>query len=521
MSALPVQVPGPILDAHPVVVERRRRELLMIGASAVIPLALALAISVAVPHPSLLLLVALAAGGLAVVVLMAMPRYEITVMLVALYIGLLDGPVKLGNSGHGHSVTSVVRDVLIAAVALGGLLRLSQSGKRVKLPPLAAWPLALAALVVVEAFNPKTHGILKALGGFRQQLEWLPFFFFGYLIMRSKKRFRGLFLLLGVLALANGVVATYQTRLGPSGLAAWGPGYSQLVYGTNGVGGRTYSSEGEAKVRPPGLGSDSGFGGAVGVLALTGTFALLATGRLRRRWPILLLSLGAMVAIATGLGRLQLVGGVLAIVAFAALTLAAGRRVSRPFAVLLTVAVVAIPLGVLFVSLEGAGTFSRYTSVTSAVTSGKDTKENTLAHLPAVMAGAPFGLGLGVAGAASGFGGGQAAQRELFEGHTVSSETTYNFVADELGLPGLLLWIAFTIRLGALVLPRLRQVRDFELHVDLAAVAATIIAFTVMGTSGPTLASSALGPFFWFAAGVFAYWFAGPGWAQLRSGGVP
>lgn len=166
MSTLPAQLRGPILDAHPVVVGRRRRELLLIGASAVIPLVAALAISVAVPHPSLLLLVALAVGGVGVVALMVMPRYEITVMLVALYLGLLDGPVKLGNAGHGHSVTSVVRDILISAVAVGGLLRLSQSGKRVKLPALAAWPLAFAAIVVVEAFNPRTHGILKALGGF-------------------------------------------------------------------------------------------------------------------------------------------------------------------------------------------------------------------------------------------------------------------------------------------------------------------------------------------------------------------
>lgn len=328
-------------------------------------------------------------------------------------------------------------------------------------------------------------------------------------------------MLLGVLALTNGIVATYQTRIGPGGLASWGPGYSQLVYGFNGVGGRTYFSEGEAKVRPPGLGSDSGFGGALGVAALTGTFALLATGRLRRRWPVLLLSIGAMVAIATGLGRLQLVGGVLAVVAFAGLTLTGSRRVSRPLAVLLAVAVVAIPLGVLFVSLEGAGTFSRYSSVTSALTSGKDTKTNTLSQLPTVMAGAPFGLGLGVAGAASGFGGGQEEQKEIFEGHTVSTETNYNFIGVELGIPGLLLWIAFTIRLGTLVLPRLRQIRDFELHIYLAAMAATIIAFTIMGTSGPALASSALGPFFWFAAGVFAYWFAGPGWAQVRSGTVP
>jgi len=46
--------------------------------------------------------------------------------------------------------------------------------------------------------------VLKTLGGYRQELEWVPFFFFGYLFVRSKRRLRKLFLLLGVIALANG-----------------------------------------------------------------------------------------------------------------------------------------------------------------------------------------------------------------------------------------------------------------------------------------------------------------------------
>ncbi len=51
--------------------------------------------------------------------------------------------------------------------------------------------LAFVVLVLAEAFNPDTHGLLKIVGGFRQQLEWVPFFFFGYVLMRSKERLRG------------------------------------------------------------------------------------------------------------------------------------------------------------------------------------------------------------------------------------------------------------------------------------------------------------------------------------------
>jgi hypothetical protein len=437
----------------------------------------------------------------------------VTVTVVVLYLGLLDGPVKLGIGGH--EAASAARDVLIFSVALGALLRLIVKRERVALPALSGWVFAFIAMVLVEAFNPKTHGVLKTLGGFRQQLEWVPFFFFSYLLLRSKQRIRKLFLIVGVIALANGVVSTYQSRLGPPQLASWGPGYRELVFGSVTTGkagggtGRTYSVEGVAHVRPPGLGSDAGFGGGVGVVALPGLLALLATGRLRRRWPLLILTMGALVAVATGLGRLQVVGAVIAVLAFAVLSLSAGRKVTRPLAALLGIAALAIPFGALFVAYEGSGTFSRYESIApGSVTSNRDTKTTSLTHIPALLEAAPFGVGLGTTGSASGFGG---KNTNVLEGHAVSGETEYNFVSDELGLPGLLLWIAFSIRLLVLALRRLPRVPDIELRIYLAAVFATFIAFTIMGFSGPTMSSAAFGPFFWSAAGLAAYWFAGPG----------
>ena len=92
-------------------------------------------------------------------------------------------------------------------------------------------------LVLVEAFNPNTHGILKVVGGFRQQFEWVPFFFFGYLLMRSKDRFRKLFILLGVIALMNGVGQHLQTQLTPSQLPAGGPATRERINGTGTVSG--------------------------------------------------------------------------------------------------------------------------------------------------------------------------------------------------------------------------------------------------------------------------------------------
>jgi len=510
MSAFAARMPG-LGDSHPAVLDRRIRELLLIGASALIPLALALAISLEVAHPNFLLLFGLIAGGLGVIALVASDRYPVTLTLIVLYLGLLEGPVKLGSGAHEEA--SVIRDVLIFAVCLGAILRLLVKRESIKLPPLSAWALAYAAVVLVEAFNPNTHGILKILGGFRQQLEWIPFFFFGYGVMRSKERFRKLFLVLGVLALANGAVSTYQTRISPGQLASWGPGYQELEFGANGISARTYGSEGVARVRPPALGTDAGFGGALGVVALPGVLALLAIGPLRRRWPALLLCLGALVGVATGLGRVQVVGAVVALLAFTGLSFgSAGRRVTRPLAALLGVVVLALPLGAIFVSFEGAGTFSRYAEIAPAnVAEAHDTKANEVAHIPSQIVAAPFGVGLGTVGASAGFGG---VQKPLLEGHSTGGESQYKYVLDELGLPGLLLWLGLIIRVLALALPRLRGIPDFELRMELAAVASPLIAMAVMGFSGAVMSSAALGPFYWFAAGVVAYWFAGPGRSQ-------
>lgn len=529
MSTADVRLPRPFAGAHPAVLSRRRRELVQLGLSGLIPLALGLAISSQVAKPSLSLVLALALGALGVTALVLNRRLEVTVVVIALYLGLLEGPVKLGTGGHASA--SVVRDIVIFAVVLGAVLRIVVTRQRVRLPPLSGWVLAFVALVVVEAFNPKTHGLTKVLGGFRQQLEWVPFFFFGYYLMRSKDRFRKLFLLIGVIALANGVVSTYQTRLTPGQLASWGPGYRELVFGGPGEGevggsgglkGRTYSAGGTARVRPPALGTDSGFGGGVGVLALPATLALLAMGRMRRRWPVFLLCLGSLAAVATGLGRLQVVGAVIAVISFAVLSLSAGRRVTKPLAVLLGVLVLALPLGALFVSALGSNTFSRYSSIspTNVSTSSKDTKVTSLATIPKQIERAPFGVGLATVGAAAGFGGKHV--EEGLEGHSVSAETEYNFVLDELGLPGLILWVAFSIRLLVLVLRRIGRIADIELRIYLAAVFANVIAFTLMGLSGPTMSSAAFAPFFWFSAGIAVYWFAKrPGAPRPAPAGTP
>jgi hypothetical protein len=515
MSVSQPRSPSPSGGLHPAVLERRVHELLLIGVTGTVLLTIAVVIATHAGAPSAPEIVAAMLGASLVLVLLTSTRYELTLALIALYLGLLDGPVKLVTGGG--PAASVSRDVLIFAISLGAVLRLVVRRERVRLPPLSGWIIAFVVLVLVQAINPHTHGILKVLGGFRQQLEWIPFFFFGYLIMRSKERFRALFLLLGAIALLNGIVSTYQTRLTPTQLASWGRGYSAYVHGGESLGGggagltgRTYSTEGVARVRPPALGSNEGFGGSVGVLALPGLLALLSTGPKRRRWLVVLLCVGAVLAIATSLQRTQILGAVAVLVSFALLSYSGDRRVLRPFIALLAVVAVAFVLGEVLSSAESQGTFSRYVSIapSRAGSTAVNYREKTLLQIPKDIASAPFGVGLATVGAAAGFG--ESSHVEI-EGQGASAESQYNFVTLELGLPGLLLWISLSVMVIRLAVRSLRRVADVELRTSLAAVFAAVIAFTLTGLAGPTMASPPFGPYFWFATGIAAYWFVGPG----------
>lgn len=502
---------------HPVVLDRRIRDLARVGGAALASGALALGLTIALPHTSVFVVLGAIVAVVGIVALVVNSRLEVSVAILAVYLGLMDGPIKLGI-GRSEA-TAAVRNVLVLAVCLGALLRLFARREKVRLPPLTGWVLAFTAIVVLDAFNPKTHGILHVLGGFRQQLQWVPFFFFGYALVRSKKRLRQLFIIVGVIGLANGAVAAYQTGLGPSQIASWGPGYRALYQptsvGKKGSVARTYSSEGEARIRPLGLGSDSGFSGGVGVIALPCTLALLAVWRSRKRWTAIVLCLGALVAVATGLGRLQVVGAVLGVLAFAGFASLAGARATRAIAAMLVVIVLAIPLGAVFVSAVGGGTFKRYESIApgNATETVPSHKSSAWQNIPKFLASAPLGVGLGTVGAAGGFGG---KITELVEGHGVSAETQYNVVADELGAPGLIVWVALTLYVIALATLGIRHFRgDGELAIMLAGAFAPFVALTLEGFSGPFITSTASGPYFWLAIGIAAYWFAGPGRRQL------
>jgi hypothetical protein len=507
---------------HPVVLDRRIRELVRLSLAALIPTVLALAITIELRSVSLLLILAAIVGVLGIIALMVGTRIEVSVALVAVYLGMLNGPIKL--SFGGRELTAAIPNILILAVCLGAVMRIVVRRERVRMPPLSGWVVAFVGIVLIETFNPNTNGILHILGGFRQQLQYVPFFFFGFVLMRSKKRFRQAFLIVGVAALANGVVSAYQTGLSPAQLAGWGQGYHTLIYPTSGTG-RTFSDEGEGRVRPPGLGSEAGAGGGMGVLAVPFALALLATASSwRRRWVAVLLCLGGILAIATGLGRLQVIGAGLGAIAFVALASVARQRVLRVVGALAAILILLVPAGLLLVSVLRKGTLKRYESISVTSSSTAQYKKNALSLVLPVVEAQPFGLGLGTQGPVGAFGGVNARVLGIGEGTT--AETQFNFEVNELGAPGLVLWVAMSLYVMALVAFAMRRVRDPDLAIYLAAALAPFYAIFIEGTSGPLSNSTSAGPYFWFAIGVAAYWLAGPGrasslMAPVRSHAAP
>jgi hypothetical protein len=322
--------------------------------------------------------------------------------------------------------------------------------------------------------------------------------------MRTKARLRGFFLLLLVVTAINAVVAYVQYQAGPEAVAAWGPGYAEKINGTGEIAGRTFydARTGSEHLRPFGLGSDTGFGGNLALLAAPAAWAFIALTR-RRLTQILgtILAAGVVLAALTSQTRLALVGAVVAFISSFAFAVANRRAV---------VAIVAVLVfgGVAYGAVSYLGTnsdeqvFSRYSTLLGrdAVSSSVTYKQSSLSELPRLLEEYPLGAGFGSAGPASSTPGGPAAARLL------DAENEFNFLVIETGIAGLLVLLIFHLRVVLRSIVTVRRQRDPELRLLLAGIAAPLVAMLVMWFGGPVTSSPPTGPFLWFAAGTLAYW---------------
>jgi hypothetical protein len=422
-------------------------------------------------------------------------RYTLAVL--ALYLGLLDGYVKLST---GSNTVTLARDVLIAAIALGAFLRSDYARSRMVLPPLSGYVIVFCVVVLTELANPGANrGLTAGFAGIRQHLEFVPLFFLGYAFVRTDAQIRRALLILVICASAGGVVSYIQSRLTPAQFAAWGPGYSQRVLGTGiftGAGRVGFTSSG-ATVRPFGLGSDSGAGAATAALALPALLALLMTARGGLRWGIGVMSIGVGLAIATSGSRSGIITSVASLLAFGLIAATSKNAIKAMVGVTLGVAII----GGAFADLAGNGTSQRAQSITpgNALSTFQTERGASVNALGGLISHYPLGVGLGTVGPAASFG------RTSRSSVTLNSEDEWNFLVVETGVAGLVTYIAFMLRLLWLSVTRIRFLPDPAARLYLAAVGAPLFGALVADFSGPTSAGPPLAPFVWFAAGVLGY----------------
>jgi hypothetical protein len=449
-----------------------------------------------------------AAAGVAIVLAVAGTAWfastrhtQLALALLMLYLGLLDGYLKLSS---GSNLVTFVRDILLYAIVAGLLVRATVQRKSLPLPPLSGWVIAFAVLVLIQIPNPHGGSLVHSLAGVRQHLEFVPLFFLTYAFVRTTKALRVFVILLAVIAAANGIVGWVQFKESPQQFASWGPGYSQKVLGTGSFagGGRNFANgQLGGGTRPFGLGSDSADGGLFGALALGGILAL-ASLYTNRRYLLfaVVMAAGATLAIITSQSRGAVVVSVLILLAFLLLTATSRNRLTSVLGLALAVTVSVLVVQAIIGSVGSSGVRYQALSPTSLVQTTNQARGKSIATIPHTLVTYPFGAGLGVAGPA-----GSAPGASPLTGN-VNAETEFSFLTEETGIAGMLVYTGFVVTLLVLGLRRCRHEPDREARVLLAALIAPLGGILALFFISATSASVPLGPYVWAVGGIISYW---------------
>lgn len=436
-------------------------------------------------------------------------RLDLSLAALGLYLGLLDGYLKLRT---GNQFATLGRDLLVAAIAAGALVRTLRSRQPLPVPPLGGFVLAFSAVVVIELFNPEGRGLAGGLAGVRQHLEFVPLFFLGYAVVRRESQIEKLLLILVACAAIGGVVSYVQSTLTPDQLANWGPGYRERILGSGTFAGSGRTSvdpaTGTVSVRPFGLGSDAGAGAVIAVLALPALVAMLMVSRKRLRPVIALLAIGIALAIATSGSRTALITAGVSLLAFAFI-------VARSRDSLRVVAGLAVGVILLYGTFDQlvardnqATQRTRSIVSTGAISTYETERASSLNRFDDYAIGYPLGLGVGYGGPAASISRAGDDERTVDRktGAQLNYETQWNYLVLELGLAGLALFLMLSLRLVWLAFTRVRRIPSQRLRWQLAALAAPMVGLLVQGFAGITTASVPSAPYFWFVGGVLSYW---------------
>lgn len=427
------------------------------------------------------------------------PRYELTLLLVMLYLGLLDGYLKLST---GIPNITLLRDVLLYAIVAGAAVRLLVAGRRIAVPPMTGLVIAWVVVVLVQVFNPGStlaHGIQST----RQHLEFVPLFFFGAAILTTNGRLRWVLVAASVVAAINAVFNLIQSGLTPEQFAGWGSGYRDLVLGGGGVSGRNFVdvATGRTAVRPFGLGGDFGFGGIVCAFAVGPVLTLVLLARQNTRTLLVVIpGLGLIIiGLVTAASRTAVLGAAITAVSFAVLSVASRKAV----------------IGILMVAALGATSYTvvrtftadsdfvgltRYKSIAPNKVVGTvvDARSAALTSVPTFAAKHPLGVGLGTFGPASSKAGGA---QSVSDGN---SENEFSFLLAEVGIPGAVILATFLLTLLWCAIRVVRCTTDPTERLLLAGLAAPLGFLAVTWFTGTSTTGSWTAGYLWLVAGAVA-----------------
>lgn len=425
-------------------------------------------------------------------------RVDRSLVALGLYLGLLDGYLKLRT---GSSVIALARDVLVAAIAAGALIRTSTSRKPLRLPPLGGLVVAFSAVVVIDMFNPMGRGLAGSLAGLRQDLEFMPLFFLGFAFVRGKGQIEKLLVLLVICASVGGVVGAYQSTLTPEQFASWGPGYSQRVLGTGPFAGAARVSyvDNVPHVRPFGLGSDIAAGGLIAALALPALLALMLGLRGWGRLATVPLAAGIALGVATSGTRAALVVALVCAVTFA-LIAATTKSAFRVIAGLVVAALLVYGAFNILGSQNNTAVRAKSITPSNFVSTFSQHNGASVLLLGRYVMKYPLGVGVGSVGPAEAF------ANITPGGGMLNTETEWNYLILELGIAGLAIFLIMNVRLAWISLSRIRRIADPRLRLQLAALAAPLFGLLAAGFTGATTTTVPQAPYFWLVAGILSYW---------------
>jgi hypothetical protein len=447
--------------------------------------------------------IGIAAGAAASVVawLFTTRHTQLALALFLVYVGALDGYVKLATGVAG---ITLVRDVLLFGVVVGVLVRAQVQGRKLRLPPLSAWVCGFVVVIFVQLFNPQAGTLGHSLAGLRQHLEFVPLFFLTFAFVRTTRALRWFVVLILLVATANGTASWVQFNLAPKQFASWGPGYAERVLGKGGFAnaGRTFADTADKnRTRPFGLGSDAGSGGIMGALALGGVLALASlAGRRRYLLFAVAMAIGALAAILTSQGRGVIVVSVVIVLAYALLTITSGGSARGMLAIAMGGILAVVGIQAILGSTAPSAFRYEGLSATNIVQTTTHARPGNGAAILTAITSYPLGAGLGTGGPASG----SPGATEL--AYTVNTESELSFMTAEAGIAGMLLIVGFTVSLFVLGVTRLRQEPDREARLLLTALISPVAGMIALYYPSGVTAATPAGPYLWAIGGIVSYW---------------